>query len=84
VDIYNQAIRSGVTTGDLDEFEIEERISWFEQFNEAYPLYVIEVRGEIAGYGTLTPYRPGRRAMKSIAEISFFLYNKFQGIGIGN
>jgi L-amino acid N-acyltransferase YncA len=84
VDIYNQAIRSGVATGDLEEFDTKERIPWFEQFNETYPLYVIEVRGEIAGYCTLTPYRPGRRAMKSIAEISFFLYNKFQGMGIGS
>ena len=84
VDIYNQAIRGGEATGDLDEFDVKERISWFEQFNEAYPLYIIEVRGEIAGYGTLTPYRPGRRAMKSIAEISFFLDNKFQGMGIGS
>ena len=84
VDIYNQAIRGGEATGDLDEFEAKERVSWFEQFNEVYPLYVVEVESDIVGYGTLAPYRQGRRAMSSIAEISFFLDNKFQGLGIGS
>jgi phosphinothricin acetyltransferase len=84
VDIYNQAIRSGEATGDIDEFEAKERISWFEQFNEVYPLYVVEVESDIVGYGTLAPYRQGRRAMSSIAEISFFLDEKYQGMGIGS
>lgn len=85
VKIYNQVIRSGTATGDLDEFEMKDRIAWFEKFDEEnYPIYVVESKGEIAGYGTLSPYRPGRGAMNSIAEISFFLDEHFQGMGIGS
>ena len=84
VDIYNQAIRSRVATGDLDEFVPEDRVDWFEKFDDEYPIYVVESNNKVAGYGTISPYRPGRRAMKSIAEISFFLDNKFQGLGIGS
>ncbi|MCG8307052.1 MAG: N-acetyltransferase family protein, partial [Cytophagales bacterium] len=85
VEIYNQAIRSGSATGDLDEFKAEDRLSWFTQFDETnYPIYVVQVEGFVAGYGTLSPYRRGRRAMRTIAEISFFLDEKYQGIGLGS
>lgn len=84
VNIYNQAIRSGTATGHLDEFEVEDRVDWLNEFNvEHYPIYVIEVEGILAGYGTLSPYRPGRMAMDSIAEISFFLDDRFQNQGLG-
>jgi len=85
VDIYNQTIRSGAATGDLDEFEVEDRLNWFEKFtSNNYPIYVIEKDGVVAGYGTLSPYRPGRRAMNSIAEISFFLDEEYHGMGLGS
>ena len=79
VDIYNHAIRSGGCTGDLDEFTVQDRINWFEKFNSNNsPIYVITVGNDIAGYGTLSPYRQGRKAMRNIAEISFFLDEKLQ------
>lgn len=84
VAIYNQAIRGGISTGDLNEFQIQDRIGWFEKFNAHYPIYVVEFERKVVGYGTLSPYRPGRGAMNSIAEISFFLDENFQGMGIGS
>ena len=84
VGIYNQAIRTRIATGHLVEFEIQDRVGWFEKFDDEYPIYIVEYNQEIAGYGTLSPYRPGRGAMKSIAEISFFLDEKYQGMGIGS
>lgn len=84
VDIYNQAIRSRIATGDLDEFKIEDRVVWFEKFDDENPIYIVEVNDNIAGYGTLSPYRPGRGAMKTIGEISFFLDENFQSKGIGS
>lgn len=85
VKIYNQAIRSGIATGDLDEFEIKDRTAWFQKFEpDTYPIYIVENQGKIIGYGTLSPYRPERRAMKSMAEISFFLDEQSQGMGIGS
>ena len=37
----------------------------------------------IIGYGTLSPYRKGRQAMRNIAEASFFLDEKYRGKGYG-
>ena len=83
VDIYNQAIRSGMATGDMIDFGVEERIPWFEKFdNNSYPIYVAEVENRVVGYCTLSPYRPGRQAMQSVAEISYFLDYSFHRQGI--
>jgi len=38
----------------------------------------------IIGYGSLSPYREGRKAMSKIAEVSFFLDERFQGKGYGS
>jgi len=83
VDIYNQAIRSGMATGDMAEFGVEERILWFEKFDDnSYPIYVAEVENIVVGYCTLSPYRPGRQAMQTVAEISYFLDYSFHRKGI--
>jgi len=83
VDIYNQAIRSGMATGDMAEFGVEERIPWFEKFDDnSYPIYVAEVENRVVGYCTLSPYRPGRQAMQTVAEISYFLDYSFHRKGI--
>ena len=84
VDIYNQAIRSRNATGDMDEFTLDERIDWFNMHSEdAYPIYVSEIDGRVVGFGCLSPYRPGRRAMRKVAEVSFFLDYKHLKMGIG-
>jgi phosphinothricin acetyltransferase len=84
VDIYNQAIKSGSATGDMTEFMIEERIDWFKFFDsDNYPLYVVELNEKVVGYATISPYRPGREAMKQVAEISFFVDYSHHGKGIG-
>lgn len=84
VDIYNQAIRSKCATGDLTEFTVEQRIDWFNKFkNEKYPIYIIENETRIIGYCTLSPYRPGREAMDSVAEISYYINYSNHNKGIG-
>jgi phosphinothricin acetyltransferase len=84
VEIYNQAIKSRCSTGDVEEYTIEQRIEWFEKYDpDQYPIYVAELAGEVVGYCTLSPYRPGRKAMSRIAEVSYYLDNSFHGIGIG-
>jgi len=84
VDIYNQAIRSKCATGDLTEFTVEQRIDWFNKFNiEKYPIYIIENETRIIGFCTLSPYRPGREAMDSVAEISYYIDYSYHNKGIG-
>ena len=84
VDIYNQAIRSRSATGDMEEFQIDDRIEWFKQFDpNNFPIYVAELNKKIIGYATLSPYRPGRKAMNKIAEISFYLDYSYHNLGVG-
>lgn len=84
VNIYNQAIRSRQATGDLDEYRVEDRVEWLNKFDKNnYPIYVALIDNNIVGYCYLSPYRQGRRAMSSIAEISYFVDNSFHRKGIG-
>lgn len=84
VDIYNQAIRSKNATGDMDEFKPEDRNNWFTKHDQNhYPLYVAELDNKVVGYCTISPYRPGRRAMAKVAEISYYLDYSYHGKGIG-
>ena len=85
VTIYNQAIHSKNTTGNLQKFTVNERIDWFQKFSpDEYPIFVAEIKNEIVGYATLSPYRPGRKAMERIAEISFYIDYKYHNLGIGS
>ena len=85
VNIYNQAIRNGISTGHTREFSRQARWIWYKShdiFN--YPIYVMKYDKKIIGYGSLSPYREGRQAMRKIAEVSFFLDEKYQEKGYGS
>jgi L-amino acid N-acyltransferase len=84
VEIYNQAIVTHRCTADMDIFTVEERVSWFEEHQSLeYPMYVYEIDNKVVGYLYFTGYRPGRRAMKHTAEISYYIHNDYQRQGIG-
>lgn len=84
VNIYNQAIRSGNATGDINEFDVANRIDWFSKYdNNEYPLYVAEIANRVIGYCTISPYRSGRQAMLKVAEISYYVDYYYHRKGIG-
>lgn len=84
VAIYNQAIRTKCATGDLEEFSVNDRVTWFEKYDKnEYPLYIAEIANKVVGYCTLSPYRPGRKAMSATAEISYYIDYAVHGSGIG-
>ena len=84
VNIYNQAIRSKCATGDIKEFQVNERVEWFNNFNSnSYPLYIAETQNTIVGYCSISPYRPGRQAMFKVAEISYYVDYNHHNRGIG-
>jgi phosphinothricin acetyltransferase len=84
VEIYNQAIETHRCTADMDVFSVEERIPWFEEHQSLeYPIYVYEVDDKVVGYLYFTAYRPGRRAMRYTAEISYYIHKEYQRQGIG-
>ena len=84
VDIYNQAIPSKQSTGDTQPVRVEDRLAWFaDHRSEEHPIFVAEVDRQVAGWCSLSAYRPGRAALRFTAEISYYiaLANHRQGIG---
>lgn len=85
VAIYNQAIREGFCTGDTDPVSVEDRRSWFDQHSAAtYPIYVAEEGGTLLGWCSLSPYRPGRGALRTTAEISYYIDASHRGQRVGS
>ncbi|MDK9712359.1 GNAT family N-acetyltransferase [Acidaminobacter sp.] len=73
-DIYNQAIETFSCTCDTTPFTPEDRLAWFNDHQtDRCPLFVYESEGQVLGYAYLSPYRSGREALRSIAEISYYV-----------
>lgn len=81
--IYNDAVLHLTATFDLSTQTLEERLVWFQQFGERYPLLVAEQDGEVAGYSCLTLFRT-KPAYSRTAELSIYLDKRFHGQGIGS
>lgn len=86
VKIYNQAIIKGHSTADTEVFTLEQKLPWFENhYNNRtkYPVLVYEKDNKVVAWASVSEYRPGRKALESTVEISYYVHNDFQGQGIG-
>jgi len=84
-EIYNQAVRKKYCTADLDEISMAERQQWFHLHNpKRYPVFVAEENDAVIGWLCYSAYRPGRRALKSSAEVSYYLHQDHLRKGIGS
>jgi len=83
-DIYNQSIPSKSSTADILPLQISERKKWLKGHKDGnYPVFVAEINDEVIGWISLSPYRPGRLALKQTAEVSYFIRKDFEKMGIG-
>ncbi len=84
VAIYNQAIDAGFQTAFTERLPTAERVGWFNEHSmEAYPLFVFEQDGKIAGWLSISNYRSGRAALRYAVEVSYFIDKDHQGKGLG-
>jgi len=84
VEIYNQAILDGGCTADLEPFTADQRRSWFDEHQRnPFRIYVIESQGAVAGFFYFSSWRGGRAALRSVAEISYYLDRSARGKGLG-
>ena len=59
LDIYNYEVVNGVATLDLEPRTLPEWQEWYESHSdEHHPIVVGTVDGIVAGYASLSPYRP--------------------------
>jgi L-amino acid N-acyltransferase YncA len=84
VAIYNQAVPTHRSTARTTPVTLEERKAWFIEHDPGgHPIFLAEVNRQIAGWCSLSAYRPGRTALRFTTEISYYLDTAFQGRGIG-
>lgn len=85
INILNQAILSKNSVAYLSPIKVKEKINWFKEYDKnEYPIIVAEENDEILEWLSLSPYRPGRLALRFTAEVSIFIHNKYQLQGIGS
>lgn len=82
--IYNEAIRDGISTSDVDERSAEQRREWLERHapRSRYPVVVVRLGGQTVGFGSLSRYRP-RAGYDAIVEISYYIGSYWRGRGAG-
>ncbi len=80
--ILNQAI-AAETIAIIDPVTLEDREQWFaEHTADRYPILVAEEGEELLGWCSLSAYRPGRRALSHVAEISYFVHVSHRRQGV--
>ena len=83
VEIYNEAIRGRMSTAQLEEVSVEERLPWFRQHSaKSHPLWVAEIGGQIGGWFSFHPFIK-RAAYRGTAEISVYVSERFRRRGVG-
>jgi phosphinothricin acetyltransferase len=83
-DIYNQAVQLKFSTAHTDPISMKERHAWFREHEpEHYPGFVWDEEGVVLGWLSFSPYRPGRKALQAVAEISYYVHTDHHRSGIG-
>jgi L-amino acid N-acyltransferase YncA len=81
--IYNAAIPSRIATADTEPITVASRQEWFAKHNEFRPLWVLEVKQEVAAWIGLTSFYGGRPAYDATAEVSIYVSPAHQRQGYG-
>ncbi len=83
LEIYNYEVENGIATLDIDKKTLPEWEKWYNEHNiDNHPLIVCEVKGEIAGYATLSSYRQ-KQAYSSTVELSVYVSPNHRRMGVG-
>lgn len=81
-EIYNESVRNTTATFDTEEKSLEERLAWFRNRDDNFPVFVVSKAGEVAGYGALNTWSD-KAGYNQSAEISVYIHPEYRGLGIG-
>jgi phosphinothricin acetyltransferase len=85
VKIYNHAVDEKYATADTEHVSVDSRKYWFALHSPgSYPIYVAEENKEVIGWCSLSPHRPGRKALSKVAEISYYVHKDHRQKGVAN
>ena len=82
IDIFNDAVRVGIATDESHPVTVADRQSWFDQFDNRHPLWVITVDGQVGGWCALEPFYP-HPAYRESAEIAIYIRQQSHRKGLG-
>ena len=83
--IYNQAVNLKFSTAHTESITMKQRLAWFEEHDpDCFPVYVWEENGAVAGWISFSPYREGRKALQTVAEVSYYVHSAYHRRGIGS
>ena len=81
-DIYNAAIATRFATAQLEPITAAEGSNWLKQHSaDQFPLWVLEIGGQVAGWLSFKPFLP-RRAYRGTVELSVYVDEKFRRHGV--
>ncbi len=85
ISIYNHAVDEKFATADTEYVTVESKKEWFAQHStETYPIYIAEENSQLTGWCSLSPHRVGRKALRNVAEISYYIHKEHRGKGVAN
>jgi L-amino acid N-acyltransferase len=80
--IYNVEVMSSTVTFDIEPRSRADQLRWMEEHSGAYPVVVAAADGGIAGFASISPYRP-RPAYSTTVEDSVYVHADNRGLGTG-
>ncbi len=84
LDIYNNAVLNETSIWNDDISDLAERRAWWQaRVSRGFPVYVADVDGAVAGYGTFGEFRP-HQGYRFTVEHSIYVAASAQRRGIGS
>ena len=81
-EIYNHYVRTSAATFQVDDETTEERVADLRDRLDNHPVTVLEVAGEIVGWGALSPFR-SRCAYRDTIELTVYVRHDCHRCGYG-
>ncbi len=81
--IYNHAITNTTATFDIEPKTIQDRLRWFSDRTDDYPVIVATIDGKVAGWAEIKPFGT-RRAYRHTVENAVYVDPEYQARGIGS
>lgn len=80
--IYNHYVLTSTCTYDYEPETLEGRRAWFDSHGPEHPVTVAEVDGQVAGWGSLSPFRSRRGYLRTV-ENSIYIRHDMHRRGLG-
>ena len=84
VEILNHGVKTRHSVGYFQSQDESDMQAWFDEhiLSKRYPIFVAEENNKIVGWISISPYRKGREAFNRTGEISAYIHEDHQALGI--